>query len=335
MKWGEQKKNRDNQKFQPDPRRFAEMHKRDARRVHEALQDYEQHGSGAFRHPQDRAKFRLEVLKHCNAPASKNEYPQRSRSVGFSSGVEECHSSCIWHVTEDRNIEEGPPLQERTIVTALQANGMTTTPQNVSYSALNLLMATNVEPASRREVEAAKIGDLENIITKEVNSSVNTEEGGRGGKVKFEMPYGSEYLVPYSEICGEILADTGSTSTLINEAFAIKQGLEISTTGKDLRLRDVNNGISELTDYCYLRLTLTTLLGERITIVTLAHCVKGLNYDLLLGTKDLERYQLSILPHRGEAHMQIGSRNEVFPMLDSRQIRLLKAGLARKEKFGC
>jgi len=344
MKWSEQKQKRDTQKFQPDPMRFAEMHKRDAKRVHEALVEFERVGSGSYRQPMERAKFRLEVLKHCNAPSNKSEYPQRSKAVGFSTGVEECHSSCIWHVNEDRNIEEGPPIvengsateaAERTIVLAFQANGITTTPHSISYSALNLLMATNIEPASNREIEAARRGDLEQIITKEIEDSVNTEEGGRGGKIKFEMPYGAEYLVPYSGICGQILADTGSTSTLIKKEFAIKQGLEIFTTGKELRLRDVNNGISDLTDYCFLRLTLTTILGERVTIVTLAHCVNGLNYDLLLGTKDLERYQLSILPHRGEAHMQIGNTVEIFPMLDSLQIRLLQAGLSRKGKDGC
>jgi len=196
-------------------------------------------------------------------------------------------------------------------------------------------MATNIEPASNREIEAARRGDLDQIIVKETEDSVDTEEGGTGGKVKFEMPYGAEYLVPYSGICGKILADTGSTSTLINEEYARRQGLEIHTTGKDLKLRDVNNGISELTDYCFLRLTLTTLLGERVTIVTLAHCVKRLNYDLLLGTKDLERYQLSIMPHRGEAHMQVGNNVEIFPMLDSLQISLLQEGLSRKGKLEC
>jgi len=149
------------------------------------------------------------------------------------------------------------------------------------------------------------------------------------------MPYGAEYLVPYSSICGMILADTGSTTTLINEEFAHRQGLEIHNTGKDLRLRDVNNGLSDLTDYCYLRLTLTTVLGEKITLVTLAHCVKGLGQDLLLGTRDLERYQLSILPHRGEAHMQIGNTIEIFPMLDKLQISRLQEGLSKKGKFGC
>jgi hypothetical protein len=44
---------------------------------------------------------------------------------------------------------------------------------------------------------------------------------------------------------------------------------------------------------------------------------------------------LSILPHRGEAHMQIGNTVEIFPMLDSLQIRLLQAGLSRKGKDGC
>jgi hypothetical protein len=344
MKWEEQKRKRGTQKFQPDPIRFAEMCRRDVRLAHEALQDFEKTGSGAYRQPAERSKFRSEVLLHCKAPANKAEYPQRTRAVGFAKGVEECHSSSVWIVDENRNIEDEPPVLgakdrpvevERTIVTALQANGVTTTMDNISYSALNLLMATNVEAPSYKEVEAAKRGDLEQVIMKEVEDSVSTEVGGRGGKVKFEMPYGVEYLVPYSSISGMILADTGSTTTLINEEFARSQGLEIHTTGKDLRLRDVNNGLSDLTDYCYLRLTLTTVLGEKITLVTLAHCVRGLGQDLLLGTRDLERYQLSILPHRGEAHMQIGNTIEIFPMLDRLQIRRLQEGLSRKGKLGC
>jgi len=80
-----------------------------------------------------------------------------------------------------------------------------------------------------------------------------------------------------------------------------------------------------------MRLTLTTVLGEKITIVVLAHCVKNLGHDILLGTKDLERYKLSVLSHRGEALMQIGNTVEILPMLDGMQIKSLQERLARRK----
>jgi hypothetical protein len=154
-------------------------------------------------------------------------------------------------------------------------------------------------------------------------------EGGRGGRIRYRMPYGAEYIVPYPEICGRILADTGSTTTLINKEFAQRMGLTISNTGAELLLRDVNNGETVLNDHCYLRLTLTTVLGEKITIIILAHCAKDLSHDILLGTRDLEKYRISVVSHRGEAHMMVGNRIEVLPMLDGTQVSHLQDRLAK------
>jgi len=233
----------------------------------------------------------------------------------------------------DETTVEGLPIirdaSERTIVTALQANGRTTTPQHVSYSALHLLLATHVEPASSEDMELAKKGDAELTTFRKPEDSVSTVEGGKGGRIRYRMPYGAEYIVPYPEISGRILADTGSTTTLINKEFAERMGLTISSTGAELVLRDVNNGETVLSDHCYLRLTLTTVLGEKITIVILAHCAKDLSHDILLGTRDLEKYRISVVSHRGEAHMLVGSRVEVLPMLDGTQISLLQYRLAK------
>jgi len=52
----------------------------------------------------------------------------------------------------------------------------------------------------------------------------------------------------------------------------------------------------------------------------LAHIRKDLNHDILLGTRDLERYKICVMPHRGEAQMQVGDNIEVLPMLDGWQI---------------
>ena len=288
----------------------------------------------------DKIKFRNEVLQLCGKPPmNRAPFPQRTKAVGFTGGTEECHSSSVWRVGSNDSIDQKVLTKEtvdsgvefeRTLITAMQTNGVTTTPDHVSYSALHLLLATHVEPASEQEIEAACNGDLEQIITKEVEDAVSTNRGGSGCKVRFLMPYGEEYLIPYADITGRILADTGSTTTLINEDFAKRQGLEIHNTAEKLKLRDVNNGMSQLVNYCYLRLTLTTVMGEKITIVVLAHCVKNLNHDILLGTKDLERYKLSVLSHRGEAQMQIGNTVETLPMLDGMQITGLQDRLARK-----
>jgi hypothetical protein len=84
-----------------------------------------------------------------------------------------------------------------------------------------------------------------------------------------------------------------------------------------------------LSDHCYLRLSLTTVLGEKITVVILAHCANDLSHDILLGTKDLEKYQISVVTHRGEAHMTVGNKTEILPMLDGTQISHLQYRLAK------
>ena len=130
------------------------------------------------------------------------------------------------------------------------------------------------------------------------------------------------------------MADTGSTTTLINENFAIQRGLELTDSPKEITLRDVNNGFSTLTKQCYLRLTLTTIWGDHVTATLQALCVKDLRHDLLLGMRDLHRYKVSVMPHRGEAQMQIGDDIEVFPMLDCDQIRKLQ-DITREDASDC
>ena len=140
-----------------------------------------------------------------------------------------------------------------------------------------------------------------------------------------EMTYGAEYIVPYKSVHGRILADTGSTTTLINEDFARKQGLDIRPTGAgQILLRDVNDGTSELTKQCFLRLTVTTVEGELISFTVLAFCTDRLKHDILLGTRDLERYKIDVSSHRGEAKMELRDETVAFPMLDTTQITHLQ-----------
>jgi hypothetical protein len=205
---------------------------------------------------------------------------------------------------------------------------------SLGYSALHLLLATSIEQASEEEIQAIKRRDLSKLITRKPDDIYTLEEGGKGCRVKFKMSYGKEFIIPYPEVCGRILADTGSTTTLINREFAERNGLQNRKTGADIILRDVNNGVSTLADHCIFRLTLTTVKGEQITIIILAHCVTDLSHDLLLGTRDMERYKLSVMAHRGEAQMQIGDNIEILPMLDGGQISHLQT-LMTEEQLRC
>ena len=218
--------------------------------------------------------------------------------------------------------EEGNRIQ----VMEFTSNNGNTAPAagSLGYSALHLLIATSVEQASEEEIQAIKNREISKMLSRKSDDIYTTVEGGKGCRVKFRMSYGKEFIIPYPEVCGRILADTGSTTTLINRKFAERNGLKNRKTGAEIVLRDVNNGISTLADHCIFRLTLTTVMGEQITILILAHCVTDLSHDLLLGTRDMERYKLSVMTHRGEAQMQIGDTIEILPMLDGGQISHLQ-----------
>ena len=332
--WQEQRRQRNALRFQPCPKKFAAMCHNDTATANTAIGDYERIGSGQYRNPAERNAFKRDVLMNCKAPSGNSNYPKRHAAGG--SQVEQCHSSSVWLVDENRNIEDSPTLlpggdntggkEKKTTVLELETNGVSTTPASgvLGYSALHLLLATRIEPATEDEVEAMKKGDWDKMITRVEDGSVMTREGGRGCRVRFQMPYGVEYIVRYPEVCGRILADTGSTTSLINIDFARRRGLEVLNSGAEIVLRDVNNGLSKLVDHCILRLTLTTIKGEHINILILAHCVKDLSHDLLLGTRDLERYQISVMAHRGESQMQIDDTIEYLPMLDGLQISQLQ-----------
>jgi len=89
-------------------------------------------------------------------------------------------------------------------------------------------------------------------------------------------------------------------------------------------LRDVNDGTSELTKQCFVRITVTTVEGELISFTVLAFCTDKLKQDILLGTRDLERYKIDVSSHRGEAKMELTDGTVAFPMLDTTQITHLQ-----------
>ena len=258
--------------------------------------------------------------------------------------MEQCHSSSVWYVSRHYSPGNNPPLRTMgrdedgnkiRVMEFTSCNGNTAPAAgSLGYSALHLLLATSIEQASEEEIQAIKNKDISKMMSRKSDDIYTTVEGGKGCRVKFKMSYGEEFIVPYSEVCGRILADTGSTTTLINREFAERNGLKNRKTGAEIILRDVNNGISTLADHCIFRLTLTTVMGEQITILILAHCVTDLSHDLLLGTRDMERYKLSVMTHRGEAQMQIGDTIEILPMLDGGQISHLQT-LMREEQLRC
>jgi len=219
------------------------------------------------------------------------------------------------------------------IIETYNANGVTKAPSPLTHSSLHLLVATKVEPPSRTEIQQFMTKDFEGTISRNFDEYTDGEDTGCW--VLMEMAYGTEYVVPYKIVHGKILADTGSTTTLINEDFAEQQGLEIRSTGPgQILLRDVNDGTSQLTKQCFLRLTLTTVEGELVSFIILAFCTNKLKHDILLGTRDLERYKIDVSSHRGEAKMELLDGIVAFPMLDSAQITHLQK-LASGNKDQC
>jgi hypothetical protein len=209
------------------------------------------------------------------------------------------------------------------IIETYNAHGVTKAPSPLTHSSLHLLVASKVEPSSREEIKSFLNKDFEKTISRKFEEE--EDDDGLGCWVLMEMTYGAEYIVPYRFVHGKILADTGSTTTLINEDFARKQGLDIRSTGAgQILLRDVNDGTSELTKQCFLRLTVTTVEGELISFTVLAFCTDRLKHDILLGTRDLERYKIDVSSHRGEAKMELREGTVAFPMLDTTQISHLQ-----------
>ena len=103
--WQEQRRHRNALRFQPCPKKFAARCHNDTATANTALDRNERIGSGQYRNPQERGAFRRNVLKNCKAPSGSSNYPRRS--IGRGSPVEQCYTTSIWSVDEDRN---KPPL---------------------------------------------------------------------------------------------------------------------------------------------------------------------------------------------------------------------------------
>jgi hypothetical protein len=332
-------------RFAPCPLKFAAVNKHDVILANAALKEYAEKGSGKFREPSERAAFSKEVLQACTKGPAKTG--GGTRLVGSVGKEERCNSGEVEYIREmncNSLIVEETELNQRddmsrgevehgiheegvfdgcVIIETYNAQGVTKAPSPLTHSALHLLVASKVEPPSEEEILNFMEKEFDGTISRDFDEYTDNEDTGCW--VLMEMTYGAEYIVPYRVVHGRILADTGSTTTLINENFAIRQGLEIKSTGSgQIILRDVNDGTSQLTKQCFLRLTITTVEGELISFTVLAFCTDKLKHDILLGTRDLERYKIDVSSHRGKAKMELPDGNVAFPMLDSAQITHLQ-----------
>jgi hypothetical protein len=277
----------------------------------------------------------------CKAPIKPGEWVRSGTRIVDVQREEQCNSSYIEEQEELGKSIESIDLaksvesvddntrnnkSDENVIIAFHASDHRKDASNmIKHSALHLLLATRVVPVSAAEVESSCEGVTEEAAAKVTEESITNDEFNNDCMVKSRMLYGTEYVIPCTEVQGRILTDTGFTITLINEEFARRKGLVIEKNMKNVTLRDVSNGTSIIDKQCFLRLTLTTVWGDQVSATLLALCVKNLGHDLLLGTRDLERYKVSVIPHRGEAQMHIGDAIEVFPMLDGRQIKQLQA----------
>jgi len=313
------------------PEKFAKAHKMDTDKIMEALERYIEHGCGKFQRPQTIERIKNSILSFCQtaqngSSGSKTRHARvnSTRAIVIQNYSAQA-SNIISHPYPDPNENIDPNVQNNrpTPVVAFHTGVEAVNASEEMNGQLHLLLATRVEPATSLDIENLNHGLDENNVTY-VEHPYQPDDPRREFRVRLVTPDGQSTVVPYREIQGRILADTGSTTTLIDEAFARTQGLRIETSPYQVLLRDVNNGEQIVSRRCYLRLHLTTITGSQVVVTILALCVPDLSHDLLLGTKDLERYQVSVSPHMGQARMNIGNEEVSFPMLNDYSITQLQ-----------
>jgi hypothetical protein len=301
-------------KYDINAEKFAAMCSNDSYRVMEAWKHYTEKGSGRFKTPVELTGIKNSILSYCKSSSGQRGKggPPHSEARTYSCRAMIAHN-------EKENVD---PRNERTrsTIIAVHMGDPTTEDGHPVHGTLHLLLATKVEPATREDIHNFQNGELEDYGPRDAVPS-DSEDNPTPYRVRLLMPDGESFVVPYREVQGRILADTGSTTTLIDESFAHEKGLHIEPSPYTIILKDVNNGERNVANRCYLKLTLTTVTGREVVVIILALCVPDLTHDLLLGTRDLERYQVSVIPHLGQAKMTIGYEEMVFPMLDDESIR--------------
>ena len=308
-----------NLKYQINPEKFARMCRQDTNKVLEAWKHYSDNGSGKFKKPNELQALKSSVLSFCK-PNNGNLRPQEHRSSSISYSIR----PRMRYDNNDHSEDDNDNCNSPTIV-AIHTGNVFAHEKSVCGT-LHLLIATKVEPATREDIE-----NLNNIETDHMETLYASEyksiDNPDALRVRLMLPNGESFVVPYTEVQGRILPDTGSTTSLINEEFARSKGLYIEESPYEITLKDVNNGERTINHRCYFRLTITTTTGRDVITILPALCVPDLSHEILLGTKDLERYQVSVVPHLGQAKMMIGYEEMVFPMLDNTSISELQNNL--------
>ena len=308
-------------KYNINAEKFATMCGNDSQRVMESWRHYTENGSGRLKTPADLAAIKSSILSYCKSTQFRG-------NKGTPTSHTEARTYSCRAVFKHDN-KENLPLQvvrTRSTIIAVHTGEPTTDDGYPIHGTLHLLLATKVEPASEDDIRNFQNGEHEGH-TSPTEEGLSPRSDPTSYRVRLLMPDGESFVVPYREVQGRILADTGSTTTLIDEEFAHKKGLNVEPAPYNIVLRDVNNGERDVANRCYLRLTLTTVTGREVIAIILALCVPNLSHDLLLGTRDLERYQVSVIPHLGQAKMTIGDEEMVFPMLDEDSIKQLQYNL--------
>jgi hypothetical protein len=345
-----------NLKYQVCPIKFARFCKFDSYKVMEALNNYSKNGSGRFKKPQELNALKSAILQNCKpsngvrpnsvAPTSSRGHVASLKGKSSStrlpiimnvttSDIDTPHNEyLVDSVDTYNNLEYTAPTTRRRPLVYI---GLVSTDDieveeddSQLHGALHLLIATKVEPASHQEIFNFEHRIFDTNYIKTIPSDTSST-----CQVRLEMPGGETYDIRYKQVDGSILPDTGSTTTLINRDFAIKMGLPFHTSDTIVTLTNFNSGETKTAERCYIRLTMTTVTGQLVTATILALCMPDLQYDILLGTKDLERYRVSVAPHMGEARMTFGAEELIFPMFTEASVLKLQQFASTHAKILC
>jgi hypothetical protein len=316
------------------PQKVAQFCAFDIYKVPEIVDQWIRNGAGQYLLPRDHSAFEEAVLIAChegyNSPV-KPEFAQKFETPVES--TERCNHLSTEFITQEAELGIETDGYLPIIALHLQ-NAPMKSMSNLGSGTLHLLMATKVDQATTDEIQSFIEGSHTDCITTIMEDPEEREERKKY-TLTLRMPGGARYEVPFKEVRGRILPDTGSTTTLIDEEFALQQGLIIEPAAIRVLLKDVNNGSQEITEQCFVRLTLTTVTCQQVTITILALCVKNLSHDILLGTRDMERYRMCVVPHLGEARMQTEEDDLIFPMLNGITISNLLRAQAERNKLIC
>ena len=315
------------------PQKVAKVCNFDIYKVPRVIDQWILEGSGQYLLPREHSAFEEAVLLACcdtKNTSLHTDIPGFDFSDTISEQCNHIQTEEVSH-TGELGVEADGYLP---IVALHLENTPTTSRSNLGSGTLHLMMATRVEQATDSEIQSFVDGCHTDCITT-VPDNPDDRDDRKKYTLTLRMPGGAKYEVPFLEVLGRILPDTGSTTTLIDEDFAIQQGLNIEPAAIRVLLKDVNNGSQEINEQCFVRLTLTTVTCQQVTVTILALCVKNLSHDILLGTRDMERYRVCVVPHLGEARMQTEEGDLIFPMLNGTTISNLLRAQAEKNRLVC